>query len=761
MTDSAEPMIITPRTVRRPEPGRTGVLTTAPFVAVDVETTGTSDVSRVIEIAAVRFSPDGTIVDSYSSILNPGRHVPLNPAAQKIHGITPQQVWAARPTAVVLEEFRQFVNGAGLVAHNLAFENKMLTSEYKLLDGPAPAWQGVCTLAAARTHFRMPSNKLVNLIEDFELDAVNTHRALDDAKACGLLLAAMMQRRHLTDLDPLTAPLAAPQPREDGREQIAVTAGPSPTRSASTTPAGHVLADAFGGHPPTNEQSDIVEVFQGGDQLTVTACAGSGKTSTVLGLARLEQARNPRRRGLYLAFNASVAREAKSKFPNSVEASTAHALAFRHLKAGKQADLLGKLNAPRPRWRDTIEAIGATRLWLSGSNGAPRALSDYVMARLALRTVDAFCRTTEEGIGPHHVPDQPGIEDADRDTLIDQILPLARRAWRLVLNPQRFEVQFQHDHYLKLWADTRPRVGGDGDFVIADEAQDLNPILREIVLAQTHLQRVMVGDSAQAIYGFTGARDALHDVPNAVERSLTQSWRFGDSVAEAANLYLAELGQPMRVRGNPAKATRLIGVNAQVDAVLCRTNADAIAEVIEGQKAGVRTALEGDRAAALRFCDSAEKLQSGQAPSDPTLAAFGSWGDLVEYAENSTGGSELKTLVELVTDHGMDVVRNAMENLVPRSRAQLLASTAHRAKGLEFPRVRINGNWAIEAPEPGDSAEARNAELMLAYVGLTRAMDALDPGQLLTPAQVRRIQPDLPGTPTGSDGGLFDLHLAS
>lgn len=751
MSDKS-PLIITPRTVRRPEPGRPGVLTRGPFVAIDVETTGTAAVCRVIEIAAARFSPDGTLIDSYSSLANPGKHVPLNPAAQKVHGISPREVWAAPPIETVLAEFREFVAGDGLVAHNMNFESRFLSSEYNRLEHTAPQWQGVCTLAAARRHFQAPSNRLAALIELFDLPAINSHRALDDAKACGLLLSAMMAARNLTDLEPLTAPAIDEEPGQ--REHITLSApAPGPTMDPALT------RSAFGGHAPTDEQTDIVDAFQQGQQLTVSACAGSGKTSTVLGMARLEAARNPGRRGLYIAFNASVAREAKGKFPQQVKASTAHALAFSHLKSGPHADLLGKLNAPRPRWRDTIDALAATKLWLPQGYGGPRVLSEYVMARLALRTLEQFCRTTDEGIGPHHVPEQTGVEGPARDLMVEQVLPLARRAWRLALNPQRFEVQFQHDHYLKMWADTGPKIGRDGDYLVVDEAQDLNPILREIVLSQAHLQRVMVGDSAQAIYGFTGARDALHDVPDAVERSLTQSWRFGDTIAEAANLYLAQLGDPMRVRGNPGKHSRLISTDRPVDAVLCRTNADAISEVITAQKAGTATALEGDRAAALRFCDSAEQLQAGISPKDPSLAAFANWPDLVEYVENAPGVSEIKTFVDLVDDHGLHVVRDAMENLVPRSRAKLIASTAHKAKGAEMSRVRINGNWQIDDPQPGAGEDARHAELMLAYVGMTRAKDELDPGQLLTDVERARIQPDLPGTPTATDGGLFDLDL--
>ena len=48
-----------------------------------------------------------------------------------------------------------------------------------------------------------------------------------------------------------------------------------------------------------------------------------------------------------------------------------------------------------------------------------------------------------------------------------------------------------------MWALTRPRLSAD--FVLLDEAQDTNPVLEEIFLAQD-AQRVCVGDPAQQIY---------------------------------------------------------------------------------------------------------------------------------------------------------------------------------------------------------------------------------------------------------------------
>lgn len=737
--------IITAREICRPEPGASGLLLRAPFVAVDVETTGTSAESRIVEIAGARFAPDGTLVDEFSSLANPGANVPLSPAAEAVHGITAAQVRAAPPIAEVLAQFREFVGSDGLVAHNLAFENRLMSAAYLRLDSPPPNWQGVCTLKAARTHFQAASNKLTSLIELFELDAINTHRALDDARACGMLLAAMMQRRNLTDLVPLPA-ATEPAPRSESTITVSRPGG---------SPDGSEMRAAFGGHAPTEEQSSAMRMFQEGNQLKITAVAGSGKSSTLLGIARLEAQRNPARRGLYLAFNRSVAKEASGKFPQQVQASTAHSLAYRHIRTTSYGPLLTKLDAPLATWKTVISAVGAEKLWLT-SSGRPRPLSDYTIARLSMGTVEQFCQSTDEKIGPHHVPLPPGVEGADRAALQDKVMRCARRAWANLLDPNKFEVRFTPSHYLKMWAMTGPRVGREGDYLLFDEAQDANPILRDLVLQQEHLQTVFVGDSAQAIYGFTGAVDSLKLLPGRAEATLTQSWRFGPVVADAANQYLELLDTGVRVRGNPGRDSVLIDDHGAVDAVLCRTNADAIAEVMAAQKANVPTALEGDVRAALRFCESAEKLMDGRSPQDPALMAFSSWSDLGDYAENAPGASEIKVFYDLIEEHGVDAVRNTMNSLVNPRQAQLSVLTCHKSKGLEYPRVRVNRNWEIDPEDhqgAGSEAELQN-EYRLAYVALTRAMDGLDPGMLLNPQQKARAasaRGDHPG------GALFSL----
>ncbi|MFI9811805.1 UvrD-helicase domain-containing protein [Saccharothrix variisporea] len=74
---------------------------------------------------------------------------------------------------------------------------------------------------------------------------------------------------------------------------------------------------------PTPEQLAAVEAFAVGGHVVLQAGAGSGKTTTLV-----QMARRKRRPGQYLVFNRSIADGARRRFPRHVGADTAHSLAY-------------------------------------------------------------------------------------------------------------------------------------------------------------------------------------------------------------------------------------------------------------------------------------------------------------------------------------------------------------------------------------------------------------------------------------------------
>ncbi len=77
-------------------------------------------------------------------------------------------------------------------------------------------------------------------------------------------------------------------------------------------------------HKPTQEQADAIDNFKTGQNLKINAFAGTGKTSTLQMLGECSS-----KRGLYLAFNRSIADDAQKRFPSNITCQTTHSLAYR------------------------------------------------------------------------------------------------------------------------------------------------------------------------------------------------------------------------------------------------------------------------------------------------------------------------------------------------------------------------------------------------------------------------------------------------
>jgi hypothetical protein len=163
------------------------------------------------------------------------------------------------------------------------------------------------------------------------------------------------------------------------------------------------------------------------------------------------------------------------------------------------------------------------------------------------------------------------------------------------------------------------------------------------------------------------------------------------------------------------------------DAVLCRTNAGTINQLLAAHEAGTRVHLVGDGREMLSLARAAQRLQNGESAGHPELVAFSSWEQVVDYAEHDPAGSDLAVAARLIDRYGPDDVIRAIEGAVPPAHAELIVSTCHKSKGLEWGKVRIGTDFV----EPVDKQTGKPlaipaAEAMLAYVAVTRARDVLD-----------------------------------
>nr|WP_238362791.1 ATP-binding domain-containing protein [Actinopolymorpha pittospori] len=265
----------------------------------------------------------------------------------------------------------------------------------------------------------------------------------------------------------------------------------------------------------------------------------------------------------------------------------------------------------------------------------------------------------------------------------------------------------------------------EADFILLDEAQDTNPVLEEVFLAQD-AQRVCVGDPAQQIYAWRDAHDVMTGFPSE-HLQLTQSFRFGPAIATVANRWLRHAESDMRLTGC-GPATSRVGPVPDPTAVLCRGNADAMAEVMAYQDLGVPVAVTGGGRILLGIATAAQDLQAGRRTSHQELFLFNSWGDVQEYVEHDKAGQDLKAIVNLVDKYGPERIIVAVERLSEEKDAKAVVSTAHKAKGREWDSVRIGPGFdpPLDA-EDGVQLMLEPEEARLIYVAVTRARHRLDP----------------------------------
>lgn len=456
---------------------------------------------------------------------------------------------------------------------------------------------------------------------------------------------------------------------------------------------------------PTAEQQNILDAFVTGENLVIEAGAGTGKTSTLKLMAEATD-----RKGIYLAYNKAIQMDAKATFPANVDCRTAHSLAYRTHAVPFQHRLRGA----RVTLRDTARILGISQ---------PIQLTEEVVltptdiARITMDAVGRFCNSADTDIDRKHVPFIEGAE-AHMDAIRSAVTPLARKAWDDI-NDTNGKLKFQHDYYLKMWALDEPVL--KADFILFDEAQDANPVIAGVVAAQTHAQQIMVGDRCQAIYGWRGAVDAMSEF-DGKQLILSQSFRFGPAIAAKANEFLAALNAPLRLSGFDKIESSLDTVE-NPNAILCRTNAEAIAQAMRCQSEGKTVALVGGTAQIKAMAEASIDLQSGRGTSHPELLAFNNWNEVRAYSQEADG-RDLKVFVNLIDNYGAQAVIEVADSAVKNEdTADIVISTAHKAKGREWNSVLIASDFKMINE---DGTPVGRSEMMLLYVAVTRAKVTLD-----------------------------------
>lgn len=163
------------------------------FVSLDLETTGL-DPSRdeIIEIGAVKFRGN-EVVDTFHTMVKP--HRPLPYRIQILTGLTPRDVEAAPPLAVVLGGLVSFLGNHPVIGQSATFDLGFLSQKGVSLENRIYDTLELATILLPT----LPDYRLSTIAEELGISSPIHHRALPDATTAKDVFLALLDKARALD----------------------------------------------------------------------------------------------------------------------------------------------------------------------------------------------------------------------------------------------------------------------------------------------------------------------------------------------------------------------------------------------------------------------------------------------------------------------------------------------------------------------------------------------------------------------------------
>ncbi len=496
----------------------------------------------------------------------------------------------------------------------------------------------------------------------------------------------------------------------------------------------------------TAEQQAVINT---NENLVINAVAGSGKTTTLIEYAKTRPAGS---RILYIAFNKTVKTEAVQKFAAAgighVKVETAHSLAYQHIVKHHQYQVTQGYKSYE--WCDLLGIQ-------TGEHH-----TDIIIANHVNKFISYFCNSRATRVQDMNYA--AVITDAKAKTFVDNFYKQIEQFTRAALaKMDKGEIAVTHDFYLKKFQLSQPVLSFD--YILFDEGQDASAAMLDVFLQQKAI-KVIVGDTHQQIYGWRYAINSLQQVDFPVHH-LSSSFRFDEEIALIANKILAwkmQLHQPALVKitgaGTPSGITH-------TRATLGRTNTGLLLNAIaQWQQGTVKKLYFEGNISSYTFADEGASLYdvlnlyNGKPDKikDRLMAGMKTMKDLEDYIDKTEDNS-LSMMVEVVKEFGnrLPVLINElkMHHTATKEEADMIFSTVHRCKGMEYDEVTLLADFINEEklkkylspfdkeamPETDRNRLAE--EINILYVAVTRAKTKLH-----IPAEINPLRSIVLAQPT-------------
>ncbi len=489
----------------------------------------------------------------------------------------------------------------------------------------------------------------------------------------------------------------------------------------------------------TKEQYDIIH---SSGNIKINAVAGSGKTTTIIEYAKA-QAKNSRI--LYLAFNRSVKLEAIKKFEDeglyNVKVETAHSLAYKNIVFKYHYKV-------RPQGYKTYEIAQ-----ILGLKGNGEKLAEYIIANHINKFITYFCNSNKQKVKDLNYLDL--VKDSKTKAFVKIYYTYIEKQTRVLLSKMdKGEIEITHDFYLKKFQLSNPKL--NYDYILFDEGQDASAVMLDIFLNQKKATKVIVGDTHQQIYGWRFAVNSLEKT-RFKDYYLSTSFRFSQDIANLAMYVLSwknNLGknEPISIVGK--------GINKKykAKAVLARTNLGLLLKAIEyvTEKTNVKNIYFEGNINSYTYADEGASLYdvlnlyNGKRwlIKDELIKKMKDIDELNDYIKK-TEDVQLGMMVDIVEEYGNQIpgiikaIKNKHIANDEKENAEMIFSTVHRCKGMEYDAIQIVNDFINEDKlEKITNDHLKEADLSklteeinLLYVAITRTKNSIHIPETLLPKE--------------------------
>ena len=502
-------------------------------------------------------------------------------------------------------------------------------------------------------------------------------------------------------------------------------------------------------HKIVNLTSEQESIINSSGSIRINAVAGSGKTTTLIEYARTRPSNSSI---LYLAFNKSVKDEAISKFEKAglrnVRVETAHSLAFRAIVL-------------RNNYQVGFHSPYSVAKFLF-STDMPTA-DHAVFATHVLNFSAFFCNSKAKKVTELNYRETISKSEKEQVAFVENYYSDIEMYTRKYLAAMyKGALDITHDFYLKLFSLNPPKL--HYNYILFDEAQDASSVMVEIVKAQDAATKVIVGDSHQQIYRWRYAVNSmeLFDFP---QYRLSISFRLTEPFADLAKSILRIKREFQKIENVEIIGYSKAKTPINSRATIARTNisllAEAIAFVAKKRKdtpiyfeGHIKAYLFGDDGGSLSDVLNLH-LNKREYIRNEIIASLPNIDELSEFAEKS-GDTPMLRVIDLVKKYGdklpihLAKLHKCHVEKENRENAEMVFSTVHRCKGMEYDEVTLCPDFMSEKQitysiKPKDDGTTRSTaaelgeEVNLLYVAVTRAKKRLIFPKSLIPSSVNGL----------------------